>query len=626
MILWSVFSRAEADSSEVREERMAKVAASKAWQRLLHYQARWYGGGTRSLMDGEGFFFAPNGRKDALAELKASIAAMGRADLQLGQYKQHPQCAFPERYRFLRENFPGELPPPVDCPLFNDFVARFNDPQGLSLIFSSAFPNNPASMFGHTFLRIKSARNTDLLDYGINFAAMVSESEPAHLFVVLGVFGGYRGQWSSMPYYVKVQDYINAESRDLWEYELDFTPEETRRLIGHLWEMETNSFFAYYFFDENCSYQILAALEAIKPEWDLLHFTLGLLPGESVKSVAFTPGAVRNVKFRPSLHNQFFNTYRSLNSGEKTQFHNLISRREPLASFTSRPVLDAGIVYLDYLSNEHKSLYKDKYEAFRKEVLSHRATLGPATQAEVDRVPPLKGETRPDLGHDAYNFRLGAGYRDAGAAEGYSYLQLHFPYHDLLNNDLGYTRYAHMEFPWIELQSSWRKPGVRVERLTLLSSTSLMVFSKLDLRPSWKVESGFYTARDYGCQDCGHWFTELGGGTSMALGHPRNRWYAMGLIRPEFSPDLNKGYRFLPGIESGLLLNPAAFYKTRLNVTQYWNLGPKQDNSQLLNLRWEHAFYPARNWEIRQSNILGFADAHPRPHAEHRLESVFFFK
>lgn len=45
-----------------------------------------------------------------------------------------------------------------------------------------------------------------------------------------------------MPYYRKVKEYGDFESRDLWEYELNLTPEETRFLVSHIWEMQHVSF------------------------------------------------------------------------------------------------------------------------------------------------------------------------------------------------------------------------------------------------------------------------------------------------------------------------------------------------------------------------------------------------
>ena len=37
------------------------------------------------------------------------------------------------------------------------------------------------------------------------------------------IFGGFRGEYAKMPYYFKVREYADYESRDIWEYPLNLT-------------------------------------------------------------------------------------------------------------------------------------------------------------------------------------------------------------------------------------------------------------------------------------------------------------------------------------------------------------------------------------------------------------------
>ncbi len=75
------------------------------------------------------------------------------------------------------------------------------NPQGITLVFPSAFMNNPASMFGHTFLRVDQKGQTEqtrILAYTINYAADVPPDEgPA--YPIKGIFGLYKGQFSTPP-------------------------------------------------------------------------------------------------------------------------------------------------------------------------------------------------------------------------------------------------------------------------------------------------------------------------------------------------------------------------------------------------------------------------------------------
>ena len=136
--------------SQSLEEKAKALAQSPSWLRLLHYVPR--GSGFRSEVDGSGFFFAKQGRRDPLAELQASWAAFATSEPR-GVFKLHPQCAFPERFRWLRQHL-GWTGPVVPCPKLDEYMALFKEPSAVSVVFSSAFPNNPASMFGHTFLKI----------------------------------------------------------------------------------------------------------------------------------------------------------------------------------------------------------------------------------------------------------------------------------------------------------------------------------------------------------------------------------------------------------------------------------------------------------------------------------------
>lgn len=85
-------------------------------------------------------------------------------------------------------------------------------------------------------------------------------TENGVVFAIKGLFGGYFGQYSLLPYYDKLKEYRDTEQRDIWEYNLNLTQDEINLMMQHIWEIkDTHSF--YYFFDENCSYNMLWLLE-----------------------------------------------------------------------------------------------------------------------------------------------------------------------------------------------------------------------------------------------------------------------------------------------------------------------------------------------------------------------------
>ena len=129
---------------------LPELARSPGWQRLLYYKSHIFGG-WKSAVDGPGFFLAPDGATNPEAELLATVRALENGGGTYGKLQQPIGCAFPLRKAFLEEAL-GKKFPAEPCPEFEDFLRKLN-PAGVALVFATAYPNNPGSMFGHTFLK-----------------------------------------------------------------------------------------------------------------------------------------------------------------------------------------------------------------------------------------------------------------------------------------------------------------------------------------------------------------------------------------------------------------------------------------------------------------------------------------
>jgi len=242
-----------------------RLADRPEWHALLHYKPRLIIPGVKSLVDAHNFFNSPSGKTDPRAELEATLASF--FSIANAEEREHPQCVFVARYAWLKQalSFDGKKLPEQRCLRFERWYSRLN-PRQLSLVFASAYLNNPASMFGHTLLRIDAEgqdEGTRLLAYAANYAANANQ-ERGLSFAINGVFGGYPGRFSVAPYYRKVKEYGDIDNRDLWEYQLNFSREEVERVLKHLWELWL-VYFDYFFFDENCSYHLLSLLEVARP-------------------------------------------------------------------------------------------------------------------------------------------------------------------------------------------------------------------------------------------------------------------------------------------------------------------------------------------------------------------------
>lgn len=628
--IFSIIAQAEEISAPHFRDPISVAAESPQWLRLLHYDQSLIFG-RRSLNDGSQFFFSPQGKTDPEAELRATIEAMNDPSRKIGRLSLHPQCAFPARRRYLNQSLNIELETSVDCEKLEQFLLRFKDPQSVSVVFSTAYPNNPASMFGHSFLKFQSKSGSDLTDLGINYAARVPPSEHSLAFMYFGIFGGYRGQWSTETYHQKVKEYALSENRDLWEYELSLSPQETIFLIEHIWELENNGHFAYYFFDENCSYHILAAIEAIRADWNLTQHKVYVIPGESIKSLTSQPGAVRQVRFRPGAQSSWQSIYDNLSREERRQFRHIFKTKQ-INGTESMQQLNGLIQFMRYLEAKRKGKLTRDETGFQHTLWRERAKRGAEPEPTTSLMKHLNApSTRPDQGHDAYAVKLGQTVRrrrDLNPRGQTTQLKIKSAYHDLLNRDMGYKPFSHIDFPSLQVQYDSDLREIRLDELRLLSISSLNPFEFGSRGLSWRFDSGLETARDYGCLSCRHLFIEGGLGLSLNLWSRKNIFYLMGLARPEAYRGLDQGHRLLTGFEAGLLLNPTEVIKSQFGLREMIDLSRPQRSSKQLRYWFLQASYSInRQLELRaEIDFLQPAENPQFQQRQYTLSLITFFR
>ena len=72
----------------------------------------------------------------------------------------------------------------------------------------------------------------------------------------------------------------------MWEYRLNLSEEETKRMIWHISELN-EIYLNYYFFQKNCSYNLLYLLEAARPTLNLVNkFKMAVMPIETIRGDA----------------------------------------------------------------------------------------------------------------------------------------------------------------------------------------------------------------------------------------------------------------------------------------------------------------------------------------------------
>ena len=188
-------------SSLLAQAREENLSGDPFWHTLIHYKKTLFG--FQSLIDDPNFFLAPSGKQDPQAEMEATLRGFFA---QEEEGKKSVICRFVARYHWLAEKLkidPAQLPVSA-CRRFSEIMDEVK-PASVTLIFPTAHINSPASMFGHTLLTIDTASRSRLLAYAINYSAVTRETF-GPLFAIKGLFGFYRGYFSTLPYYAKLQE------------------------------------------------------------------------------------------------------------------------------------------------------------------------------------------------------------------------------------------------------------------------------------------------------------------------------------------------------------------------------------------------------------------------------------
>ncbi|WP_407730072.1 DUF4105 domain-containing protein [Pseudomonas helleri] len=563
---------------QIDNQRLQQLANDPFWISLGHYEARKLSG-WRSYVSDDKFFLAADGAHHPDAELRATVEAL-YAPVSLGD--KHPQCVYPARTRWLKAQLNLNDLPKVECA---EFTQWFTDvaPHSTVMIFPAAYLNSPSSMFGHTLLRIDQAdvqsNKTALLSYAINFGAYIEGSDNSILYAWKGLAGGYPGLFALVPYQEKLSEYRSLENRDLWEYRLNLTPEETQRMVEHVWELKQIQ-FDYFFFDENCSYRLLELLQVARPGLQLTtQFPLTAIPTDTVKAVK-EAGLVESIEYRPSRERELLDRAKVLDpeeqqwvlqvSADQTQLQNPTFMALPKAR--QALIIDAAYRLERYRAN---GLERDTGRSQRSYELLRAINQNPAPELQVER-PEL-----PENGHESRTWQLGAGSRDDKAFAEYG---LRMAYHDLNDNAPGFPLGAQIEILQLKLRQ-YEGNKWQVQQLDLANIRSLTPRNAL-LQPwSWQVGGGL--ERVLGKHGSERLVTHVNGGAGGTWQLSDNLLgFALGTVRVEHNNDFAAFVSPAAGYNTGVLWrNPVGNLSLETKADYFTNGEVRRSLS--LNQQWE---------------------------------------
>lgn len=492
------------------------------WLKLLHYKKDLFGNFV-SEADSTGFFLDEDGKYDPRKEFLATIKAFEK-DGPLNN--DHPICKFPLRFKWMNQKLGNPWKRNLFlCESYVEFLKKVSAKRA-SIVFSSYYLTNPNSAFGHTLLRLSrfdDKNETEMLDYGVNYSAQARENNPI-FYVFKGLFGGFKGNFASIPYYYKIREYSDFELRDLWSYDLKLSIPEIFEMVDHIWELG-NTHFDYFYFHENCSYHLLSIIEVARPSLELTSkYSLYTIPADTIR-LLHKEGLIDVGKKRESTYSRLTKLSRELINSELEVVKEISLNPESISKKINQldqkraaKVLDASIEAFDYLHSD-KILKDDEKTNEKKHQILIARSQNPVVSESI-LYQNLKSDVfdSPAHGHSPTKLTLAENYFDgAGKSTRFEYRAA---LHDLLDPPRGSIKNAQLEIGRISIEiqeRDYKNPKPVLDLFSIFNIKNYQEQNYWTSALSWEIDVGAKQIRRYECFNCPATFINGSIGNSIQL-------------------------------------------------------------------------------------------------------------
>ncbi len=503
-------------ADRIDQSTIKKLADQRYWQVLLHIK------NGKTEIDDSSFFLSNSTEFSAVSELNATIN-------QILDQNESLSCKYPARIAWLQQKLPSLFEKnSFECEKLEKSIQKEHI-QTITLVFPAAYINSPASMFGHTFLRLDKDIKIPMLGEAVNYAAR-TEEENGLIYTYNGLFGGYKGYYSVLPYYKKIKEYSAMEQRDMWEYTLNLDSDEIKRLLYHLYELRGIS-GDYYFFTKNCSYNLLWLLESAKIDTYLPdQFRYKAIPVDTIRAVK-DKKLIDHTRFRPSKRREMQSLIKNIKDIETAKEFSEsydFSILKRLTDSQKAVTLDLGIEVLKYKRSQNKINKKDYISTLMK-LLKYRSKLPKKIKLKIQKpMDPLNGHKSARMA-----FWLGNNQKFS--------FEIKPAMHDKYDIASGYIPGAYIDFFKLFIERS------KFKSFDFVSVTSLSPRDSFFKPLSWKAKISFQQLQNKSDKR----FLTLGGGAGFSWKKEEILIYLMG------EPTLYLGKSTLAsvGLDSGVIFN-----------------------------------------------------------------------
>ena len=441
-------------------------------------------------------------------------------------------------------------------------------PESAWVVFVSYYQQHPASLFGHTLLVFPRGdldrSSLDLGSLSASFEGDITDL-PATTYVPAAFFGGIEGRFLLEPFHVKSRKYANLEHRDLWFFQLPLGTLEIRLLLLHLWELR-GARFDYGFVRANCSFQVLAALEAVLPGSELTA-QLGrfVSPADTLRVLDERLGLQR-VRLLSSPTSRLRHALAEMSEGDRARLHELTEGdwNAATGADASPWLLDTALLYFEV--HHPYSLFPGvaataaeiRATARHRALLKLRSRAGSGASSAPTGLLAAPSAENPLQGHRLSRLTL-----TFGRAGGYgTFLQagVRGAFHELEDTPAGFPPGLVLELARVDLRLALETHKVLLGEVIVARVGSLGAGPdrEIEVRPSWEISLGavpvFLTGTTRSGVSPNH--AGLSAGLGGAVG---NRFiYAFSLLGLKAGALLGERNPFAPlvSLRAGLRISP----------------------------------------------------------------------
>jgi len=347
-LLFIIFTLESNELSVINQALEKGLDKDRYWLKLLHFQ------NNKSTINNHNFFISSDGDINSTSELIQTIKI----------FKSEPNtiCKYPARYKWLDSKLNLTLKK-QNCLELDEFLKP--NFKKLKIVFTSERYDSPASVFGHTMLKIES----DEIPYVINYAAKIPNGTNSLNYIYNGLSGKFKSRYRLMPFSLKDYEYRSGEFRDLIEFSLNLNSDEIENIMLHFYEIkDTNE--NYYFLSHNCSSELIKLIDIAKYGSKLSKdFTHIVIPIDIIYNLEKYK-YIESITNQNSKLKQFYEIISKLNVEEKKLLFKLVNSNYSVNKFAKENhfskekkalIVLAGVRYFEIKSTKNtldkKSLY-----------------------------------------------------------------------------------------------------------------------------------------------------------------------------------------------------------------------------------------------------------------------------